>query len=670
MPDKQFMKIPPHALEALKKIAGKENVLTDEASLLLHAYDCSLSRTRPDGLILVQRAEIIPDLLRTLYQHKIPFVPRAAATNHAGGCSTLHGGVILNLCALNKILQINTQEGFAIVEPGVITGDLQRELEKLGFFYAPDPASERVCTLGGNLAQNASGARCMKYGGTLDHVLEAEVVLPGGETVHLSRENGGPDFLGLLAGSEGTLGLITRLKVKILPASAYIKTFLATFTSLESSVQTVTDLTARGIIPRCVEALDKTTIHAVEDFSKAGYPKEADALLILELDGNPFQIETQEKILEEICRQNGATQFITAKTDKERQRLWAGRRAAYAAMARLAPNVAVGDGTVPRSELPAALKKVRQILQEHQLSASLLFHAGDGNFHPQIIFDERNKLQTKQVAHALKQILQTCVDFGGTVSGEHGVGVEKRAVMSYQYEEPTLTLMARIKQAIDPEKLSNPLKIIPFGYTEKSREQTELTAEVKHLADKIRKRREGRLPSSIVGANTRLQTQAHNLVSAKTLDKILEIDTRNYTVTAQAGVKLSELKKALQDRQVHAKLPSGEGTLGGLFSSGCFPVFYSQAIGLEAILPDGSFVRYGGKLMKNAAGYNLTRLFAGAQGTLGLVTQITFKVYATPQEIPQEKPFGLAKSNLLWKKLKHQLDPEDLFPALQEEPHA
>ena len=225
MPDKQFMKIPPHALEALKKIAGKENVLTDEASLLLHAYDCSLSRTRPDGLILVQRAEIIPDLLRTLYQHKIPFVPRAAATNHAGGCSTLHGGVILNLCALNKILQINTQEGFAIVEPGVITGDLQRELEKLGFFYAPDPASERVCTLGGNLAQNASGARCMKYGGTLDHVLEAEVVLPGGETVHLSRENGGPDFLGLLAGSEGTLGLITRLKVKILPASAYIKTF-------------------------------------------------------------------------------------------------------------------------------------------------------------------------------------------------------------------------------------------------------------------------------------------------------------------------------------------------------------------------------------------------------------------------------------------------------------
>lgn len=664
------MRISPRALETLKKIVGKENVLTDEVSLLLHAYDCSLSRTRPNGVILVQKAEQIPAILQTLNQYKIPFVPRAAATNHAGGCAALNGGFILNLCALNKILEINTQEGFAVAEAGAITGKLQQQLEKLGFFYAPDPASMRVCTLGGNLAQNASGARCMKYGGTLDHVLEADIVLPDGEEIHLSRQEGGPDFLGLIAGSEGTLGVITRLKVKILPLSKHIKTFLVTFSSLESSVQTVTDLTAKGIIPRCVEALDQTTILAVEDFSKAGYPKDAAALLILELDGQPFQIAVQEKILEEICLQNGALKFLPAPTEQDRQRLWIGRRSAYAAMARLAPNVAVGDGTVPRSELPNALKKVRKILQDHQLSASLLFHAGDGNFHPQIIFDERNKRQTQQVAHALKQILQACVDYGGTVSGEHGVGVEKRAALAYQYDKNTLGLMAQIKQAIDPEKIANPLKILPLDYASKSREQEDLSEDIKQLAEKIHARREGHLPCTIIGTNTRLRTQAQNIISSQSLHKILDIDTRNYTVTAQAGVLLSELKQTLEKQNLYAMIPEEKGTLGGLFSSACFPSFYPQVTGIEALLPDGSFVQYGGKLMKNAAGYNLIRLFAGSQGTLGLITQLTFKIYATPIKVASTNRFCAAPANILWEKIKNQLDPEDLFPTLQEDSHA
>ncbi|MBR2392292.1 MAG: FAD-binding protein, partial [Elusimicrobiaceae bacterium] len=491
-----------------------------------------------------------------------------------------------------------------------------------------------------------------------------------GEEIHLSRQEGGPDFLGLIAGSEGTLGVITRLKVKILPLSKHIKTFLVTFSSLESSVQTVTDLTAKGIIPRCVEALDQTTILAVEDFSKAGYPKDVAALLILELDGQPSQIAVQEKILEEICLQNGALKFLPAQTEQDRQRLWIGRRSAYAAMARLAPNVAVGDGTVPRSELPNALKKVRQILQDHQLSASLLFHAGDGNFHPQIIFDERNKRQTQQVARALKQILQTCVDYGGTVSGEHGVGVEKRAALAYQYDKNTLGLMAQIKQAIDPEKIANPLKILPFDYASKSREQEDLSEDIKQLAEKIHARREGHLPCTIIGTNTRLRTQAQNIISSQSLHKILDIDTRNYTVTAQAGVLLSELKQTLEKQNLYAMIPEEKGTLGGLFCSACFPSFYSQVTGIEALLPDGSFVQYGGKLMKNAAGYNLIRLFAGSQGTLGLITQLTFKIYATPIKVASTNRFCAAPANILWKKIKNQLDPEDLFPTLQEGSHA
>ena len=658
------MKIPSAAFTELIKIVGKENLLTDEVSLSVYAYDCSLSRTRPDALIHLRRADVIAPVLKVLYRYHIPFVPRASATNHAGSCAALNGGVILNVAPLNKILQINTQAGFALVEPGVTGGDLQDALAPLGFFYAPDPASERVCSLSGNLAQNASGARCMKYGGTIDHVLEVDFVMPNGTEIHLSRQDSGPDFIGLIAGSEGTLGVIKQLKVKILPVAKHIKTFLVTFPSLADSVQTVSDLAAEGIIPRCVEAMDDITTRAVEEFAHAGYPLDAKALLILELDGTPAEIDEQEKQLEEICLKNHSLKFLPAKTEAERQRLWFGRRAAYAAMARLAPNVMVGDGTVPRSELPRALAKVRRILDEQHIYASLLFHAGDGNFHPQIIFDERNRPDTVRVTRALKEILQACVDCGGTVSGEHGIGVEKRSVMAYQYDKPTLDLFTQIKKALDPEDLANPLKLIPVNYDEKARTQAALSPAIKQLADKILMRKNAHAPYLITGENSRLKTKAANIISTQTLNRILEIDKTNYTVTAEAGVALKTLARALKQAGVYSVLPDSKGTLGGAFCSGCLPSFYAQVLGVEALLPDGSYVRYGGKLMKNAAGYHLTRLFAGSQGTLGIVTQLTFKIYARPVPTAPEKPFVRASGNLPWAAIKKQLDPGDLFPVL------
>ena len=658
------MKIPSAAFTELIKIVGKENLLTDEVSLSVYAYDCSLSRTRPDALIHLRRADVIAPVLKVLYRYHIPFVPRASATNHAGSCAALNGGVILNVAPLNKILQINTQAGFALVEPGVTGGDLQDALSPLGFFYAPDPASERVCSLSGNLAQNASGARCMKYGGTIDHVLKVDFVMSNGTEIHLSRQDSGPDFIGLIAGSEGTLGVIKQLKVKILPAAKHIKTFLVTFPSLADSVQTVSDLAAEGIIPRCVEAMDDITTRAVEEFAHAGYPLDAKALLILELDGTPAEIDEQEKQLEEICLKNHSLKFLPAKTEAERQRLWFGRRAAYAAMARLAPNVMVGDGTVPRSELPRALAKVRHILDEQHIYASLLFHAGDGNFHPQIIFDERNRPDTVRVTRALKEILQACVDCGGTVSGEHGIGVEKRAVMAYQYDKPTLDLFTQIKKALDPENLANPLKLIPVNYDEKARAQAALSPAIKQLADKILMRKNAHAPCLITGENSRLKTKAANVLSTQTLNRILKIDKTNYTVTAEAGVALKTLARALKQAGVYSVLPDSKGTLGGAFCSGCLPSFYAQVLGVEALLPDGSYVRYGGKLMKNAAGYHLTRLFAGSQGTLGIVTQLTFKIYARPVPTAPEKPFVRASGNLPWVAIKKQLDPGDLFPVL------
>ena len=645
------MKLTPHIKQELARIVGAENILDDELSLALYAYDCSLSRTRPDGVILVQQAAQIAPVIKILARHKIPFVPRASATNHAGSCVALKGGIILNLTALNHILEINTREGYAVVEPGVITADLQDSLAPLGYFYAPDPASTRACTIGGNLAQNASGARCMKYGGTLDHILAVEVVLADGTQVSLSRTNGGPDLIGLLAGSEGTLGVFTKITVQILPVAKHIQTFLVTFPSLQASVQTVSDLVAHGIIPRCVEAMDKTTTKAVEEFAQAGYPVNAQALLILELDGTPAQIKKQQSVLTQICLAHNAQQFISADTNEEREKLWRGRRSAYAAMARLSPNVMVGDGTVPRSQLPQTLARVQQILTENNLRASLLFHAGDGNFHPHILFDGRNKLQTLNATRALNQILKTCVDAQGTLSGEHGIGVEKRALMAYQYDKETLRVLAQIKCALDPQNVANPLKIIPCRFDEKARPQQSLPTEIQALQTQLRAWNETQTPFVIAGKNTRLKTATGPLLSSAFLNKIIEIDTANYTVTAQTGVELTALARALKKAGMHSILPSQKGTLGGLFCSGILPSFYAHVTGIEVLLKDGSYVRYGGKLTKNAAGYPLTRLWAGSQGTLGLVTQLTFKVFASTQKAPKPGVFTPAPGNEIWARL-------------------
>ncbi len=651
------MKLTPEIIRLLGRLVGSENVRTDEVSLSLYGYDCSLSRTRPDGVVFIQQAEQVSPLLRILSQYHIPFVPRASATNHAGSCTALRGGVIVNLTRLNHILEINTRAGYARVEPGVITGELQQKLESLGCFYAPDPASQELSTLGGNLAQNASGARCMKYGGTIDHVLEATVVLPDGTVQTISRIHNGPDLIGLFAGSEGTLGVITQLKVKILPLSKHIQTFLVTFPSLTASVETVRDLVAQGIIPRCVEAMDKQTAQTVEAFSQAGYPTKAEALLILELDGTPAQIKKDTARLKKICQAHTCLHIEIARTETARRQLWRGRRSAYAAMARLAPNVMVGDGTVPRSELPRALEQVQQVLASYHLQASLLFHAGDGNFHPHILFDQRNKLAVRNVSKMVRTILQICIDCGGTISGEHGIGVEKRALMAHQYDVPTLETMAHIKHALDPDALANPLKIVPYQFKEKAQPSQLLPAEIETLRTQLAQFRAQHLPYIIAGTNTQLRTSHKPVLSARTLTKLIEIDTQNYTATAQAGIKLTTLLKALHAAGTYTVLPTGKGTLGGLFCAGLYPEFYAHVTGIETLLPDGSYVRYGGKFMKNAAGYPLVRLWAGSQGTLGLVTQLTFKIFASPVEVLKKRAFSV-QDNPLWVRLRREFNPE------------
>lgn len=655
------MDIPNRVVEELGKIVGKKNVRTDLPSLLLNAYDCSRSRMRPDIIVHITQTSQLARVIKTLHTCRIPFVVRGAASNHAGSCAAPHGGAVLQVAALNHIIEINTKEHYARVEPGVITGKLDDALRPLGYFYAPDPASKSFCTVGGNAAQNASGARCLKYGGTLDHILAVNVVLADGTSVLLDRQNNGPDLVGLLVGSEGTFGVITELKVKILPLPAHIKTFLATFNSLEDCISAVTGLIAKGITPRCVEAMDKCTINAVEDFAHAGYPKDAEALLLVELDGQNEQIQKEQVILEDVCRAHAVQTLRTAATEKERANLWKGRQAAYSAMARLGTAVLVCDGTVPRSELPRTLRRVQEILANYDITASLLFHAGDGNFHPQLIFDEQKKTDTRALGQAVKQILQACVDAGGTISGEHGIGIEKRGLMAYQYDRDTLSVFARLKKAFDPDNLANPSKIIPIHFTEQAAPAKPAEVSVQPVLDIFHQARQNHTSFFITGQNSVLQTASPHQ-SVPSLNQICDIDLTNYTATIQTGVTLTQLSGALHEKNVYCALPAlAKGTLGGAFSSGQFPDFYADVTGIEAILADGTLIRYGGKLTKNAAGYNLIRLFAGAQGIFGWVTQLTFKIYATPRAPLVPRSFTPLVQTELVKRLKQALDPQQIL---------
>ena len=347
--------------------------------------------------------------------------------------------------------------------------------------------------------------------------------------------------------------------------------------------------------------------------------------------------------------------MIPAKTEQERLQLWRGRQSAYAAMARLSPNVMVGDGTVPRSQLPTALNRVQQILQHSPLKAGLLFHAGDGNFHPHILFDQRNNFQTRTASQLLQQILKVCVQEQGSISGEHGVGVEKRALMACQYDGGTLTAMARIKHALDPQHLSNPLKILPQHFLEKARPSVLLSSEEDALQQQLRTWKKEHTSFVIVGQNSKLKTKEKNVLSSRSLNQLLEIDTANYTVTAQAGIELSTLCAALKKAKLYSILPNTKGTLGGLFCSGILPAFYAHVLGIRALLPDGTTISYGGKFMKNAAGYPLTRLWAGSQGTFGLVTQLTFQVFAQKQKPVACLPFQPAAPNEIWTRLQRTL---------------
>ncbi len=451
-------------VEELSKIVGKENVLYSETDLLLYGYDASLFKAKPDCIVLPGSTEEVSQIVKFARRESVPVVARGSGTNLSGGTIPAKGGIVLHFSRMNRILEIDIKNQRAVVEPGLFTLTLKNQLARYGYVYQPDPASERVSTFGGNFGENSGGPHCLKYGVTTNHILGAEVVLPDGEVIWVggkALDHPGYDLTGLLVGSEGTLGIATKLVLRIVPKPEAVKTMLAIYNSLEDAGRTVSAIIGEGIVPATLEMLDKLTIKAVEESIHAGFPLDAEAVLLIEIDGLKDGMERLAERIVEICKENHAREVKAARTEEERAQLWAGRKGAFGAVARLRPNYLVCDGTVPRTKLPEVLTRVMEVGKKYNLPIANVFHAGDGNLHPLILFDERNEEELRKVHLAGSEILKICAEAGGTISGEHGIGTEKKKEMFFVFTPKDISAMRKVKKAFDPEDIFNPGKVLP-----------------------------------------------------------------------------------------------------------------------------------------------------------------------------------------------------------------
>src|ERR1700716_748415 len=451
-------------LEELRRAVGREHVINSTNDLRIFGRDASIEGAMPDAVVLPATTSEVSAVIKVAAKHRIPVVPRGAGTGLSGGAVTIRGGTALQRTRMRPILEIDPVEQTALVEPGVVNQELSLAASSHGLFYAPDPSSQKACTIGGNAAENSGGPHCLYYGVTTNHVLGMEIVLADGSVHWVSGDTAdriGIDLCGVLVGSEGTLCAITKIKVRLLRIPPSVATLLAAFPTIETASQAVSAVIARGIVPAALEMMDNVTVGAVEAHYHAGYPTDAGAVLLVEVDGIAESTRELRAAVRQVLEDNQGYALREAQTPAERELLWAGRKGAIGALGRIRPNYYLHDGVVPRSRLPQVLSAVGEIGDHYRLPVANVFHAGDGNLHPNILFDLRDAGVMDQVEGAGEEMLYAVVEMGGTLSGEHGIGIEKNAFMPWIYSADDLDAMLRVKRALDPAGLMNPGKIFP-----------------------------------------------------------------------------------------------------------------------------------------------------------------------------------------------------------------
>jgi glycolate oxidase subunit GlcD len=450
----------------LRALFPASKLILDEGEL--RVYECDglpLHKHAPLAVVLCDQRQDVIDAIRWCHRHGVPFVPRGAGTGLSGGASPITESIVLDLNRMRRILSVDRENRSAVVEPGLINLRLSEAIRGDGLHYAPDPSSQRACTIGGNVAENSGGPHCLKYGMTTDHVLGLEVVLPTAEVVRLGGPEAwlpGYDLRGLFVGAEGTYGVVTEVTVRLTSDPEEIRTFLGIFSSMSAACRVVAEITRQGMMPAALEILDQLTIRAVEaSVFAAGYPESATAVLLVELDGFAAGLDEEERRVREIAAACGAIELRAARNAAERQKLWLGRKGAFGAMGRINTDLYVLDGVVPRTRLEATLERVYEIAARYRVTLSNVFHAGDGNLHPNISYDGRDPEETARVLSAGREILEACVAAGGSISGEHGIGLEKSEFLGMVFDDDDLALQRELRDAVDPRFLSNPCKVFP-----------------------------------------------------------------------------------------------------------------------------------------------------------------------------------------------------------------
>ncbi len=468
-------------IRELREIVGEEYVLVEKEDVIVYEQDGSILQVMPEIVVLPADAAQVSAVVRAAQHAAVPIVPRGSGTGLAGGAVPAEGGIVLSLARLNRILEVDLPNRVAVLEPGVINIDVTRAVAKEGFFYAPDPSSQAACSIGGNIANNSGGPHTLAYGVTTNHVLGLEVVLDDGEMLWLGSrvpEAPGYDLTGVFVGSEGTMGVVTKAVVRLMRTRETVRTLLAIFDEMEKATSTVVEITAAGIIPAALEMIDHLTIEAVETGAPVGYPRDAAAVLLVEVEGVREYTERAAALVQAICTRSGAREVRVAQNEHERYLLWKGRKGAFGALGALTPNYYVQDGVVPRSRLPEIMRRVAEIGEQYGLRIANVFHAGDGNLHPNILFDMRKPGDLDRVIAAGEAILRACVEAGGSITGEHGIGLEKKAYIGLLFTVEDLDAMARVRRAFDPDGRFNPAKLFPTPITcgEVRREQAKIPA--------------------------------------------------------------------------------------------------------------------------------------------------------------------------------------------------
>jgi glycolate oxidase subunit GlcD len=732
---------------------GRENVLAGRDELLV--YECDglpQHRHAPRVVVFPASTEEVAAVVGELARANVSFAPRGAGTGLSGGALAVNDGVVIEMARMRRLLKLDVENRVAVVQTGMVNAQLSRAVAAHGLYYAPDPSSGASCTVGGNIAENAGGIHCLKYGVTTDHVVGARVVLSDGAVVDLGAGGAGDaagyDLLGAFVGSEGTFGVATEATVKLLPLPQSVRTLLADFADIDDASRAVSAIIAAGLIPAALEMVDGATICAVEaSVFAAGLPLDAQAALLIELDGLEAGLDEEARRVEDICLRNGARGVRRAADERERKRLWAARKGAFGAMGRLAPDMMLQDAVVPRSRLPEVLAETYRISAKYGLILANVFHAGDGNLHPILCFDRRDAEEMRRVECANREIVETCVRAGGTLTGEHGVGLDKSKYMPLLFSADDMGAMLDVRAAFDPSGLCNPGKIIPAprgcgearvaasrgngspgvgdgarGDARAAREEAadevesaavtaatfvvpEMAAagpraavidearaaasdeaaappprrrraisdDVKDLfrplaetaedesrggalvvspastdeaAEVLRAAAREGVPVVPVGAGSWIgvdETDARGrvFVSTRRLSRVVEHSPADLVVSVEAGVPLSVLNDGLARAGQWLPLdpPGAErATLGGVVATnaaGAHGFAYGTArafvLGMTVVLADGRVIRVGGRVVKNVAGYDLSKLFTGSFGTLGLITEINFKLRPRPE---------------------------------------